>query len=885
MRTRAWQGYLVVGLLVAGAAWVLPTVVRAAPTASRVGCYELLSAAAVAAIVAGVRWHRPAARLPWLLFAAAQLAYFAADVTFYAYHLLLHDARYPAPADGLYLAHYPLFVAGLLLLLRRRSPGRDRDGLLDALIVTTGVGLLAWVFVLGPYVRTAGLSLPVRAVSLAYPLMDLLVVAVAARLAVAGGARPPAYWLLLGSLVALLAADGLYALAQLHGSYQIGQLLDAGWLVSYVGWGAAALHPSMRALSEPGEPAAARLSRARLASVALAAMVAPAVLLVQSVRGEAVDGPVIAAASALLFGLTLLRMRRLAGQAAAQAERARLLHRLGAIIDASPVAIVELDRNNRVQLWNPAAERIYGWPPEEVLGRPHPASLEPGWPAIQPTANGQGHPVRVELRQHRRDGTPIDVELSTAPLQTPGGEPAGVIGVAADITERKRLAEQLHHQAFHDPLTGLPNRTLLHDRTDQAIRGADRELTPAALLLLDLDRFKEVNDTLGHHYGDQLLTLVGERLRGTLREVDTVARLGGDEFAVLLPKIATAEGAVEVAKKLIAGFNEPFLIEGLTLDVEASIGVALYPDHGNDADELLQHADIAMYVAKETHAGFVLFDPAQDQHSPRRLALLGELRRAIDQRQLLLHYQPKVDAHSGQLLGVEALVRWQHPEHGLLPPGEFIPLAERTGLITPLTHYVLDAALHQCHAWQQEGHEVPVAVNVSARRLLDLAFPDEVAGLLATWDVPAQRLVVEITESTIMADPAHALEVLGRLNAMGVQLSIDDFGTGYSSMAYLKTLPVHELKVDRSFVSHMTSNPSDATIVRSTVDLGRNLGLRVVAEGVEDQVTWQALSALGCDAIQGYHAGKPMPVDDLNQWLKQLDSPAPATATRQQPPA
>src|SRR6266508_2561405 len=862
MRARAWQGYLVVGLLVAGAAWVLPTVVRAAPLASRVGCYELLSAAAVAAIVAGVRWHRPTVRLPWLLFAAAQLAYFAADVTFYAYHLLLHDARYPAPADGLYLAHYPLFVAGLLLLLRRRSPGRDRDGLLDALIVTTGVGLLAWVFVLGPYVRTAGLSLPVRAVSLAYPLMDLLVAAVAARLAVAGGARPPAYWLLLASLVGLLAADGWYALAQLHGTYQIGQLLDAGWLVSYVGWGAAALHPSMRALSEPGEPAAARLSRARLASVALAAMVAPAVLLVQSVRGEAVDGPVLAAASALLFGLTLLRMRRLAGQAAAQAERARLLHRLGAIIDASPVAIVELDRNNRVQLWNPAAERIYGWPPEEVLGRPHPASLEPGWPAIQPaTANGQGHPVRVEL--------------STAPLQTPGGEPAGVIGVAADITERKRLAEQLHHQAFHDPLTGLPNRTLLHDRTDQAIRGADRELTPAALLLLDLDRFKEVNDTLGHHYGDQLLTLVGDRLRGTLREVDTVARLGGDEFAVLMHKTATAEGAVEVAKKLIAGFDEPFLIEGLTLDVEASIGVALYPEHAGTSEELLQRADIAMYVAKETHAGFVLFDPAQDQHSPRRLALLGELRRAIESDQLVLHYQPKVDAHSGRVLGVEALVRWQHPDHGLIPPGEFIPLAERTGLIGPLTHYVLDAALRQCQQWRQAGHELAVAVNISARRLLDVEFPDEVASLLARWEVPARLLVVEITESTIMADPDRALEILGRLDAMGVQLSIDDFGTGYSSMAYLKSLPVHELKVDRSFVTQMNSDSRDAVIVRSTIDLGRNLGLRVVAEGVEDQTTLQELDVLGCDAIQGYYVSRPVPPDDLIRWLEQHQAALP----------
>src|SRR6266540_4339408 len=475
MRARAWQGYRAVGLLVTGAAWVLPTVVRAAPMASRIGCYELLSAAAVAAIVLGMWWHRPGVRLPWVLFAGAQLAYFAGDVTFYTYQQLLHDARFPAPADGLYLAHYPLFVAGLLLLLRRRSPGRDRDGLLDALIVTTGIGLLAWVFVLGPYVRTAELSLPVRAVSLAYPLMDLLVVAVAARLAMAGGARPPAYWLLLASLTSLLAADGWYALAALHGSYQTGQLLDAGWLLSYVGWGAAALHPSMRELSEPGTPAAVRLSPARLAAVALAALVAPAVLFIQTVLGEAIDGPVIAGASALLFGLTLLRMRRLAGQAATQAERARLLHRLGAIIDASPVAIVELDRSGRVQLWNPAAERIYGWRPEEVLGRPHPASLESGWPAIQPTATrGLGQPAaRVELRQHRSDGTPIEVELSTAPLQTPSGEPAGMIGVAADITDRKRLAEQLRHQALHDPLTDLANRALFHDRLEHALARLD----------------------------------------------------------------------------------------------------------------------------------------------------------------------------------------------------------------------------------------------------------------------------------------------------------------------------------------------------------------------------------------------------------------------------
>jgi len=428
---------------------------------------------------------------------------------------------------------------------------------------------------------------------------------------------------------------------------------------------------------------------------------------------------------------------------------------------------------------------------------------------------------------------------------------------------------RIKHQALTDALTGLPNRTLLYDRTGQAMRQADRELVPAALALIDLDRFKEVNDTLGHHYGDQLLVQVGERLQAALRKVDTVARLGGDEFAVLLPRIETRDGASTVAKKLLASLRDPFVLEGLSVDVEASIGVAIYPDHGDDPEELLQRADIAMYTAKETHTGFALFDPRQDQHSPRRLALLGELRRAIEQGQLVLHYQPKVDAHTGQILGVEALARWQHPEQGLVPPDEFIPLAERTGLIGPLTHYVLDEALRQGRQWSDAGHDLSVAVNVSARRLLDLQFPHEVAALLARHQVPAERLVIELTESTIMADPVHALDILTRLNIMGVQLSIDDFGTGYSSMAYLKHLPVHELKVDRSFVSQMLQSSSDAVIVHSTIDLGRNLGLRVVAEGVENALTLQQLDLLGCHAVQGYHISRPIPPDQLASWLDQ----------------
>jgi diguanylate cyclase (GGDEF)-like protein len=567
------------------------------------------------------------------------------------------------------------------------------------------------------------------------------------------------------------------------------------------------------------------------------------------------------------------------------------------LFDYAMRPLVASGRIGGVWLWSPAGRPVFSTSSDGTLDPGEQAALARalrGRPsATLNAARGPGRPMAAVMLpvRHRPDGPVTGAARILVPYQPIDAAVArdtrllvvvllALLGLCflglRQLAAQARLRER---EASHDALTGLPNRALFRDRTDQAIRQATRERTPAALLLLDLDRFKEVNDTLGHHYGDQLLVQVGERLRATLRAVDTVARLGGDEFAMLLPRITTAEGAVRVAGKLLTALEKPFTLEGLTLDVEASIGVAIHPDHGSDPDELLQRADIAMYAAKESHAGFVLFDPTLDQHSPRKLVLLGELRRAIEQEQLVLHYQPKVDAHTGQLLGVEALVRWQHPDHGLVPPGEFIPLAERTGLIAPLTHYVLDAALHQCRDWRRAGHELAVAVNVSPRRLLDLAFPDEVAATLATWDVPARLLVVEITESTIMADPTHALEILGRLNRMGVGLSIDDFGTGYSSMAYLKSLPVHELKVDRSFVTHMTSNTSDAVIVRSTVDLGRNLGLRVVAEGVEDPATRDQLDALGCDAIQGYYVSRPVPPEDLIRWLEQHQVPGQASSS------
>jgi len=434
-------------------------------------------------------------------------------------------------------------------------------------------------------------------------------------------------------------------------------------------------------------------------------------------------------------------------------------------------------------------------------------------------------------------------------------------------SDLRRHAVENEHLALHDPLTDLPNRSLFHDRAEQAVVAAQREGGSAALMLLDLDRFKEINDTLGHHNGDLLLKEVGRRLQAAVRASDSVARLGGDEFGVLLPDVADTNAALAVADKIRSALREPLVLAGIALDVDASVGVVLYPDHGDAVDMLLQRADVAMYVAKEDRSGCELYSPGRDEYSPTRLSLVAELRKAIDAGELVLYYQPKADLATDEVTGVEALVRWQHPERGLLMPDEFVPLAERTGLIRDLTRAVLDSALRQARAWQDHGIDLAVSVNLSARDLLDLDLPQTVATLLGLHGVSSEWLELEITESVILADPMRARAVLSRLDAMGVRLAIDDFGSGYSSLAYLKRLPVSEIKIDRSFVMNMERDDNDAVIVRSTIELGRNLGLRVVAEGVENDAVWHRLAQLRCDQAQGYFLARPVPADELTRWL------------------
>jgi diguanylate cyclase (GGDEF)-like protein len=437
--------------------------------------------------------------------------------------------------------------------------------------------------------------------------------------------------------------------------------------------------------------------------------------------------------------------------------------------------------------------------------------------------------------------------------------------------ELQTSAERDRHQATHDALTGLPNRELLRDRLGQGLAAATRSEGEIALLLIDLDRFKEINDSLGHSYGDKLLCQVGPRLRSVLRDGDTVARLGGDEFAVLLPSVDGVAEAQAVAERLREALHRPFDVDGVALDVEASVGIVLSPWHGTDTEELLRNADIAMYVAKELKAGAVVFEPDQHVTAPWRLTVLGDLRRALEGTdELFLNYQPKYTLDGERIEGVEALLRWQHPTEGLIPPDEFIPVAEGTGIILRLTERVLGLALGQMRHWLDAGHAVPVAVNLSTRCLLDADLPQLVQRLLAEHRVPAELLRLEVTESAVMGDADRCMEVLQRLHDLGVRLSIDDFGTGYSSMAYLRRLPVDELKIDRSFVLGMTTTQQDAVLVRTAIDLGHNLGLTVVAEGVEGAEHVLALQALGCDIAQGYHYARPMLGEALSELLDRV---------------
>jgi diguanylate cyclase (GGDEF)-like protein/PAS domain S-box-containing protein len=562
-----------------------------------------------------------------------------------------------------------------------------------------------------------------------------------------------------------------------------------------------------------------------------------------------------------------------------------------AAADHANDAIISLDEQGNIVYFNPHAEQLFGVSVDHVLGQPMQQLLADPfgarWEELRTQAlTGKLEPQPVQIAGRRSDGETVPLEMSLALWRTDEG--AFLTAIARDVTERKRTEAKLEYQTLHDPLTNLPNRLLLHDRLQTAINAAGRDDSRVAFLLLDLDYFKDVNDTFGHNWGDRVLEGTAIRLQATVRDSDTVARLGGDEFGIVLTNLRSIDDAAAVARKILQVLERPFLIDAQSAAVSGSIGVVVAPDHGRDVETLMQRADIAMYTAKGQRNGYAVYEARQDNASAERLELAADLKQAMQLGELTLEFQPQVGFSPGTPVEVEALLRWLHPVHGLVEPDRFVPLAERSGLINELMDWVLNGAVAQAHAWLEAGREIPVGVRISARGLHDPKLRLRVQRALRRHEVPARLLKLEFAERAVMAHGGRELATLGDLRSLGVVLSISNFGAGYSSLAQLKVLPVSELKIDGSFTRSLLAGERDAAIVRSIIDLGHNLGMQVMADGVEDAAVAEKAAMLGCDRAQGYYFGMPMTAEQLDEWLvsspwANLDAEFPANAGRWHP--
>lgn len=545
------------------------------------------------------------------------------------------------------------------------------------------------------------------------------------------------------------------------------------------------------------------------------------------------------------------------------------------LFDGAGDAICLLDSDSKFVECNPALLTLFGCTREQIIGESilhfspefqadGKPSLEKANDYVKAAFNGQN--LFFEWSHTTRDGSVFDVEVSLSAVKI-GNQPF-LQGIIRDITDRKHFEQQLAYQAGHDSLTGLPNRKSLHEAFLKHISGAEKHHYSVYMMLLDLDRFKEINDTLGHHLGDQVLAQIGPRLRDICKADATIARLGGDEFAILTSTAEPINDIREKAESFIQSLNKPFHINGLNISLSASIGIARYPDHGSDSHQLLRAADVAMYEAKKRSLGITVYDPAIDEYTTQRLKFANELANAVNKKQLILHYQPRINLANGEISGFEALIRWLHPEEGLLFPDRFIDLVEMSEVIHPFTQYVIELALSEKKKLHALGLTQPVAINLSARNLSDFTCLETLEAALLANELHPNEVELEITESAVMQDPEGAVELLNMFKARNIEIAIDDFGTGYSSLAYLRQLPVSALKIDRSFVMHMLANAQDSAIVRSTIALAHSLDMKVIAEGVEDEETLRLLKEMDCDEAQGFGIGRPQPFDKLVEWTE-----------------
>jgi diguanylate cyclase (GGDEF)-like protein/PAS domain S-box-containing protein len=982
------------------------------------------------AILVGALKNRPARRAPWILVAMAQFAFISGGITYDVLTKFLHESNpFPSIANAFYLTTYPLLAIGLFLLVRTQSRERNIGALLDSLIVTVGLALLSWIYLIEPYVRAPQLTFLTKAVSMAYPLGDIVILYMLARLLLGGQRRNTSVMLLSAGGIGFLTADSIYRWSQLHGNWSVGGPTALGCVAFYVLGGTAALHPSMRGLTEkqPSRP----LSPMSLAAISISTLVAPALLVARAILNPTVDdGALIGTVSALLFILVMLRITGLAQNLAVLAQREHILRDLGErllgttelsevvsvslgavaaivgdrsgaclltqlgdegervvdgiptilggcsvvlqqtdqahgglkvkfpkmpfpVIDsahywtqialadvqgvrrqilishktdfspdtltileamAAPVSLalerVELSMilyerrseakfrslvqnasdvilivqaDGRLSAETPSVSTVLGYVRETIEAKTmsdllHPDDATPALALVESMMSGRRMGgTRAEWRVRHADGRWLVMEVTGSDLSD-DVHIAGVVLTLRDVTERRNLESELRHRAFHDGLTNLANRDLFNDRVEHALGRRERQATSVAVLLLDLDDFKLVNDTFGHGAGDELLMQVGSRLAGLLRHGDTAARLGGDEFAICAEFDGSETDAVTaLAERVLDVFGAPFAVANTDMKISATVGIASTRSNSDsNAADLLREADLALYAAK--NAGkrtFRFYEPSLHQAVLMRVQKRTELEQAITRGELLVYYQPIVELRDGRIAGVEALARWNHPERGLLLPSEFISIAEESGLIVPLGRWVLDRACADLSHWRRNpnAHQLRMSVNVSPRQLHDLHFEKMVDEVLVEHGLDPGVLTLEITESALLEGDDSVLLLLRTLQERGIMLALDDFGTGYSSLSYLHQFPLGTLKIDRAFVRDMDKGNGMA-LLDTIVSMGRNLGLLGIAEGIEIPSHVSQLELLGCKYGQGFLFAHPLPADALEALLgHRLDIP------------
>jgi diguanylate cyclase (GGDEF)-like protein/PAS domain S-box-containing protein len=982
-----------------------------------------------AAIVTGAIRNHPNRRSPWVLIALGVATFATGDISYDVLTDFMHEHNpYPSIADVFYLTTYLFLAAGLILMVRsRRRHDSDSGVVLDALIFTSGLGALSWIYLIQPYAYATDLSTLSKLTSIAYPLSDILILGVLARLVFGGGTRNTSVRLLVLGGVGLLGADCIYGWIQLHGSWMVGGPTDLGWVLFYVLWGTAALHPAMRGLTVERNWRARQMSLTTLACLSVSALIAPLALVVRQAEGFRNDGIILATVSAAAFILIILRLIGLVRAQAVDARReqalrafsenlvtatgrlevwnagvdaiskmhasgvsgivvlasgsidpeivaatwpefvgatitvtqpdlrsedrklnlpgglvlagtsewtvwtplkmpdrpiseerillahdrplpidlrailngistqlflaiervelARVVHaarnerRFQSMVQYSSDLITLLGTDLRVTYQSPAVKEMLGRSPEEFLGMSLENLVHPDEVSIAQSQvakvlrGGLASTSTCELRMAHRDGQwrTLNVVITNLFDEADVGS---IVLNSRDVTDRRLLEQELNHQAFHDTLTGLANRALFVDRLSHAMDRDGRQDNPVAVLFLDLDDFKAVNDSFGHPVGDDLLVEVAKRIRSATRPSDTVARFGGDEFAVLVESGTMPEAAYVVAERIIEALTAPFRIFASDIVVRASIGIAIAQQPHETTDDLLRDADLAMYVAKRNGKGrFETYRPKMHEDVLRRLETEVGIREGLDLRQFEVFYQPIVDAHSGHLVAAEALVRWHHPTRGLLAPLDFIEVAEDTGLIVPLGAQVLSAATSQVQAWRQLGvvdEEFYLSVNLSTRQLQESELANSVARALVESGLPSKALVLEVTESGLIESLDVTVPRLLALRSLGVRLAIDDFGTGYSSLSYLADLPINFVKIDKSFVDRITSGTEGSAVVRGIIDLSHAIGFTCIAEGVERADQHHILAELGCGYLQGYLFGHPVSAGDATSEFANL---------------